>query len=220
MKPIPQAARKSSGPTSKGKASKRGAGQSLAITNSLTLVCSDHVSGDPPTIVSTRDLGAKDHHFGLGLVQQIMAASASNKGGDDLDDIKFKMIISMIKDMKPQDHVHAALALQMAAVHQNVMKFSNRLGRSTTQAEVVINGRLLASLMRTYLEQMETHQRYGRANEQDRRSQVAGSQNAAALPNNTAPPPLAITYAKSTAMPPVSEPRRVRVPRVPLKKHE
>jgi len=105
-------------------------------------------------------------------------------------------------------------------VHQNVMKFSNRLGRSTTQAEVVINGRLLASLMRTYLEQMETHQRYRRANEQGRRSQVVGSQNAPALPNNTAPPPLAITYAKSTAMPPVSEPRRVRVPRVPLKKHE
>jgi len=217
MKHNPLAARKSSGPTSKGKASKRGAGQSLAITNSITLVCSDQLSGDPPTIVSTRDLGAKDHHFGLGLVEQIMAAS---KGGGDLDDVTLKMIISMIKDMKPQDHVHAALALQMAAVHQNVMKFSDRLGRSTTQAEVVINGRMVASLMRTYLEQMETHQRYGRANEQDRRSQVVGSQNAPALPNNTAPPPLAITYAKSTAMPPVSEPRRVRVPRVPLKKHE
>lgn len=215
MKHNPLAARKSSGPTSKGKASKRGAGQSLAITNSITLVCSDQLSGDPPTIVSTRDLGAKDHHFGLGLVEQIMAAS---KGGGDLDDVTLKMIISMIKDMKPQDHVHAALALQMAAVHQNVMKFSELLGTSTTQAGVVINSRVVASLMRTYREQAETHQRYGRANEQGRK--VVGSQNAPALPNNTAPPPLAITYAKSTAMPPVSEPRRVRVPRVPLKKHE
>jgi hypothetical protein len=127
------------------------------------------------------------------------------------------MMISMIKDMKPQDHVHAALGLQTAAVHQKAMKFLDRLDRSTTQAEVVVNGRVVASLMRIYREHAETHQRYARANEQGRRSQVVGGQTAPALPNNIVPPPLAIPYAKSTAMPAVSE-KRVRVPRVQLKK--
>jgi hypothetical protein len=205
------------GPTSRGKASKKGAGKLPATTNSLAPVSKDQASREPPTTISMKDLGAKDLHFGRGLLRQILAANTS-ESGEDLDHVNVKMMISMIQDMKPQDHVHAALALQMAAVHQNVMKFSELLGTSTTQAGVVINSRVVASLMRTYREQAETHQRYGRANEQGRK--VVGSQNAPALPNKIAPPPLAIPYAKPTAMPPVSEPRRVRVPRVQRKKHE
>jgi hypothetical protein len=118
-------------------------------------------------------------------------------------------------------------------MHHNVMKFIERLGKSTTLAEFTTYGRLATALARAYTDQMAAHKHYGSTNEpavrvqnvsvQDGGRAIVGNvtQNAGvALPNQTARPALAITDAKLAPMPRVSERQRQRVPRVRPDRHE
>ena len=60
--------------------------------------------------------------------------------------------------------------------------------KRTRTTPPVSDGLLVRSLMRIYREQIQTHQRDGKANEQGTRSQLMGYPNRPRLPNNIAPP--------------------------------
>jgi len=228
MKRIPLTARKSSGSESGGNASGKEGCKLPATTtpNSHTLVPSHQAPRELARPVSMEALGAKDRDFFVGLMEQVSIASTRD---GKIDGVALKMTLSFIEHMKPQDQVHAALGLQMAAVHEHAMKFLVRLGGSATESELAVYGRLVASLMRTYREQIETHQRYSSANEPGVRGQNSSVQsgggpmmgkNSPALPDHTAPPTLALTYAKPAALPGDGEPQRERVPPARLQRDE
>jgi hypothetical protein len=177
-----------------------------------------------------QELGASDHDFGMGLLGQIIAASSID---GELDHDQFRMTLSYIEGMEPQDPVHAVMGLQMMAVHQHFMKFSKRLDRSKTQPEVVTYGRLVASLARTYGGQAEVHKRYGRASKpgvkvqnlsvQDGRRAIVGNvmqHSGVALPNQAVPAPLALPDANAAPTRRASKRQRRRIPRARLKKDE
>jgi hypothetical protein len=174
------------------------------------------------------DLAAKDADFFNGFMRQIMLGSSS---GEELDRTGFRMKLSFIEDMKPRDQVHATLGLQMATINELLMKYLGRLGRSQTPTEAAIYGRLVTTLARTYNDQIETHKRYGRADEPRVRVPNASDQDVgrailARLTQNTdvalpkaGPPPLAITDNRQPLA--IADNRqRGGVPRVRLDKHE
>jgi hypothetical protein len=118
-------------------------------------------------------LGAKDDDFFYGLMRQMLTYTS----GEVDDDLALKMMISFIEDVKPKDQVHAALGLQMAAMHQNVMKFIELLSKSTTLAEFTIYGRIVTALGRAYTDQMAAHKHYSSTNEPSVRVQNVSVQD-------------------------------------------
>ena len=75
-------------------------------------------------------------------------------------------MLSIIKGIKPRDHIEAMLATQMATVHLAVMKNSPFLEHFDTVQEVDSVGGFFNKLARTFTTQMDALQRYRTDGEQ------------------------------------------------------
>jgi hypothetical protein len=66
-------------------------------------------------------LGTADLAFAQGLLHELVTAAA-HEGNARERDINF--MVSVIKGVRPNDHIEAILAAQMVSVHMATMKFS------------------------------------------------------------------------------------------------
>jgi hypothetical protein len=124
----------------------------------------DHPNEAIGSILLAEALGTTDHDFLAGLLQQL--ASANLQGGK-VDERALNFRLSVVKGIKPKDQVEAMLAAQMAAVHEAMMRFTERLAQANTLAEQDSAERTVNKLARTYVTQMEALKRYRTGGEQN-----------------------------------------------------
>jgi hypothetical protein len=161
-------------------------------------------------------LGTADYEFGHVLLDQL--ANAGSRGGE-VDEAKLNFMLSVIKGIKPRDHLEAMLAAQMAAIHMATMTFTHRLAHVENIPQQDSAERALNKLARTYASQMETLKRYRTGGEQKVTVQhVSVNEGGQAIvgnvtqgkPENTsekgpASSPRALTHAKESPMPVIGE---------------
>jgi hypothetical protein len=134
-------------------------------------------------------------------------------------------MLSVIKDIKPEDQLVAMLAAQMAAVHLAAMTFARRLAIVESLPQQDSAERALNKLMRTFTTQMEALKRYRTGGEQkvtvqhvsvsDGGQAIVGNVTQAAreaVPQKPADETRALTDARQPAMPIIDNPERVRAP--------
>jgi len=110
------------------------------------------------------------------------------------------------------------LLTQMATTHLQIMRFNSRLSNARDAVEINLNEPILTKLMRTFVAQVEALKRYRNTNEPgvtvqnvsvtDGGQAIVGNvmQNpGGGVSNKTPAPPLAITDAKLTPLPPLGE---------------
>jgi len=167
-------------------------------------------------------LGTADYSFGSGLISQLV--NAGSRGSDnDENDVNF--MLSVVKGIKPRDHLEAMLAAQMAAIHMATMTFARQLAHVENLPQQDSAERTVNKLARTYASQMEALKRYRTGGEQKVTVQhVSVSEGGQAIVGNvnqapparapgkqpTNPPPV-ITDARSAPMPVIEESKE-RVP--------
>jgi hypothetical protein len=157
-------------------------------------------------------LGIADYSFGSGLLNQLV--NAGSQGGA-ADEASVNFMLSVIKGIKPKDHLEAMLAAQMAAIHMATMTFTRRLAHVENIPQQDSAERTLNKLARTYAGQMETLKRYRTGGEQKVTVQhVSVSEGGQAIVGNVtqskpenvsekaaASSPRALTHAKASPMP-------------------
>jgi hypothetical protein len=161
-------------------------------------------------------LGTADYSFGSGLISQLV--NAGSKGGE-ADEADTNFMLSVIKGIKPRDHLEAMLAAQMAAIHTATMTFTRRLAHVENIEQQDSAERTLNKLARTYAGQMETLKRYRTGGEQKVTVQhVSVSEGGQAIVGNVtqakpenvgekaaASSPRALTHSKTSPMPIIDE---------------
>jgi hypothetical protein len=75
--------------------------------------------------------------------------------GGKIDEGRLNFMLSVVKGIKPRDHIEAMLAAQMAAVHSAAMKFSRLLSDAEYIEHRDSAERTLNKLMRTFVTQIE-----------------------------------------------------------------
>jgi hypothetical protein len=136
---------------------------------------------------------------------------------------KFDYMFSIIKGIRPKNHIEAMLAVQMAAEHFTMMKCLNELGFKTVQQLDCIGG-LYNKLARTFATQVDVLQRSRSGGEQKVTIQnVSVSEGSQAIISNVTQKatdasrakagtaPAAITDARAAPMP-IVEQSEQRVP--------
>lgn len=164
-------------------------------------------------------LGTADYSFGSGLISQLV--NAGSRGGDnDENDVNF--MLSVVKGIKPRDHLEAMLAAQMAAIHMATMTFARQLAHVETIPLQDSAERTVNKLARTYASQMEALKRYRTGGEQKVTVQhVSVSEGGQAIVGNVtqanpenpdekaaASSPRALTHEKASPMPIIDEKRK------------
>jgi hypothetical protein len=108
-------------------------------------------------------LGTHDYEFLDGLLRQLCGASIV---GGKVDENRLNFMLSLVQGIEPRDQVEAMLAAQMAATHNAVMTFANRLNRVETIPQQDSAERAFNKLARTFASQLEALKRYRSAGEQ------------------------------------------------------
>jgi hypothetical protein len=173
----------------------------------------DPSNTSPP--ITMQDFGTEYPDFFHGIFGQ-MANCVAKDGHVDQADLKFMMLF--LKGVKPRDHIEAALLTQMATTHLQIMRFNSRLSNARDAVEINLNEPILTKLMRTFVAQVEALKRYRNTNEPgvtvqnvsvtDGGQAIVGNvmqTPGGGVSNKTPAPPLAITDAKLTPMPPLGE---------------
>ena len=75
-------------------------------------------------------------------------------------------VLSLVKSIKPRDHVEVLLGLQMATVHMHSMRTARLLGRSDTLEQTECMEKALNKLTRSFTNQMEALRKYRTGGEQ------------------------------------------------------
>lgn len=153
--------------------------------------------------------------------------AGSSWNGVKVDESRLNFMLSVIKDLKPKDHLEAMLAAQMAVIHLTTMTSGRRFAHSENIPQSDSSGTLLIKLARTFAAQLEALKRYRTGGEQTVTVQhvnvgeggqaIVGNvtqahpKSQASQPVNTVPQ---LTDSKSAPMPQLTEkiPERV-VPR-------
>ena len=127
------------------------------IAGKTTTILPDHP--DPPVgwRLFMDAIGTSDVDFANGLIDQL--ANAGLKG-EQINEDRINFLFSVVKDVKPKDHLVAMLVAQMAAVHVSFMAFAHQLPLAETLNEQDSIERALNKLGRTFTIQMETLKRY------------------------------------------------------------
>jgi hypothetical protein len=182
-----------------------------------TQVSLDHPEQTLGAVLLSHEFGTTDVTFGMGLVEQLVAASRKN-GRCNESTINF--MASVIKSIKPRDELEAMLAAQMAAVHVAAMRFASHFANVETIPQQDSAERAFNKLTRTFTTQLEALKRYRTGGEQKVTVQhidVRGGQaivgdvsQGAAQPASarTVSKPPVLTDTKAEPMPIVSEPAR------------
>ena len=110
-------------------------------------------SAADPTLMAV--IGAKDEDFYRGLMRQLTGVASLAEGASQRD---LDFLLSVIKDIKPQNHIEALLSVQMVAVHGVMMKSAVQLS-SVDPLLAHHTTQLFIKLARTFTAQMETLKR-------------------------------------------------------------
>jgi hypothetical protein len=102
-------------------------------------------------------LGVADREAMDGILRQLVRASASGGGPDE---VNLSFMISMVKSLKPRDSVEAMLVAQMVSVHVMAMRCAQHLANADDIARHDSAARALGRLTRTFPAQIEALNRY------------------------------------------------------------
>jgi len=102
-------------------------------------------------------LGVADREAMDGILRQLVRASASGGGPDE---VNLSFMISMVKSLKPRDSVEAMLVAQMVSVHVMAMRCAQHLATAKDLAHTTAPRRALGRLARTFPAQIEALNRY------------------------------------------------------------
>src|SRR4051794_3484673 len=89
-------------------------------------------------------IGTEDRDFFRGMLFYL--ANAASLQGQPPDEIELNSMFSVLKDIKPRDHLEAMLAAQIAAVHVSAMRFANSLGNAANAHELEMAERIFSKL--------------------------------------------------------------------------
>jgi len=101
-------------------------------------------------------LGLRDAKALHGFLNQILNASSNVEGADQT---QMEFALSFIKDLKPQNHLEATLASQMAAAHIASMYAAGRFMRAENSKVRESNESAMNKLMRTFVAQTDALKR-------------------------------------------------------------
>jgi hypothetical protein len=159
--------------------------------------------------------GTQDTDFVWGLTQQLMDAAASFHHGEAIG-----FLLSVIRDIKPRDHLEGMLAAQMASIHLAMMHFTDELAPGPNFPINIPKqdsaARALTSLARTFASQMGALKHYRSGGEQrvtvqhvsvndGGRAIVGNVDHTSPVPENTPKAAPALTDARQPAMEPIRE---------------
>jgi hypothetical protein len=102
-------------------------------------------------------LGASTREFMYGMLKHMANASSQ---GNQADENELNFMVSIVKDIKPRDHIEAMLAAQMASVHVLSMRFAHYLGNTDNIFQQDSAERVFNKLTRTFPTQMEALKRH------------------------------------------------------------
>jgi len=128
-----------------------------------TAISSDHPNEDVGRALLMEALGTADVDFGEGLVRQVIGAASH---GGKIVERELNFMLSVIKGIKPSDHLEAMLGAQMAIVYTTLMKFGQKFFSVEDLAQQEIVDRAFNKLARTFVMQMEALKRYRTGGEQ------------------------------------------------------
>ena len=106
-------------------------------------------------------LGTADDDFIDGLIRQL---AQTNTRDGKINSTAFKLMVSVIKGIKPQDQLESMLAAQMAAIHQVAMTLAAQLNQAKKTEPQDIAA--LNKFARTFATQLEALKRYRTGGEQ------------------------------------------------------
>jgi hypothetical protein len=172
----------------------------------------DKISIDHPDPITAHllvmeALGTGDADFMHGILGQL--AGVTGRRGRPPSDTELNFLFSVVKDIKPRDHIDAMLATQMAAVHRAAMRSAQDLARAENMHQEESAERIFSKLTRTFLAQIEALKRHRGSGEQSVTVQNVSVQdgdhtivrNPPITAGKTATSPLAITDARTVPMP-------------------
>jgi hypothetical protein len=122
--------------------------------NQISIDHPDPVVGE---LLVMEALGASTRDFANGMLKHM--ANASSKG-NEADENELNFMVSIVKDIKPRDHIEAMLAAQMACVHVMSMRFAHYLGNTDNLFQQDSAERVFNKLTRTFPTQMEALKRH------------------------------------------------------------
>ena len=102
-------------------------------------------------------LGVADREAMHGIVRQLVKASVSGEGPDE---VTLSFMLSMVKSIRPRDSVEAMLVAQMVSVHVMAMRCAHHLAGADDLAQHDSAARALGRLARTFPAQIEALHRY------------------------------------------------------------
>lgn len=102
-------------------------------------------------------LGVADREAMHGIVRQLVKASVSGEGPDE---VTLSFMLSMVKSIRPRDSVEAMLVAQMVSVHVMAMRCAHHLAGADDLAQHDSAARALGRLARTFPAQIEALNRY------------------------------------------------------------
>src|SRR6185312_15829323 len=102
------------------------------------------------------EFGTADLEFVNGLLIQLANAAST---GREISESNLNFMLSVVKGMKPRDHLEAMLAAQMAAVHMASMTFARRLAHVENIPQQDSAERAFNKLARTFSAQVGTQGR-------------------------------------------------------------
>ena len=132
----------------------------LTETNTLRIAI-EHADKDAALMLLAEALGTADDDFIDGLIRQL---AQTNTRDGKIDLTAFKLMVSVIKGIKPQDQLEFMLAAQMAAIHQVAMTLAARLNQAKKTEPQDIAA--LNKFARTFATQLEALKRYRTGGEQ------------------------------------------------------
>lgn len=103
-------------------------------------------------------LGSGDMTFTCGLMHDAVGIATTQDGTSAMERVNYAM--SIVKGIKPRDHIEAVLGIQIAAIHLATVKAAARLSASTTTKGFELYERSLNKLARTATTQVEALKRY------------------------------------------------------------
>ena len=102
-------------------------------------------------------LGVTDREAMHGIVRQLVKASVSGEGPDE---VTLSFMLSMVRSIRPRDSLEAMLVAQMVSVHVMAMRCAHHLAGADDLAQHDSAARALGRLARTFPMQIEALNRY------------------------------------------------------------
>ncbi len=102
-------------------------------------------------------LGVTDRDAMDGILRQLVRASVS---GDGPDELNIAFMVSMVSNIRPRDAIEAMLVAQMVSVHVMTMRCAQQLATACDPAQRDSAARALGRLARTFPAQIEALNRH------------------------------------------------------------